>query len=101
MGITRKFKEEPLRQGSNEEVSYTLTTTPWGSSPTNAVCRVMLVGGLTDSNLLSGACTIAGDVITTGQVQNLIKDKKYEIQIQFTIGGTTVFEAYGEIHVDN
>ena len=100
MGKTRKFKEEPLIQGANEQVAYRLTTTPWGSNPTNPVCHVMVEGGLHDSKLITTTtCTVVGDVITTGRVQNLLEKTNYKIRIRFNIG-TDVFEAYGKIHVD-
>ena len=31
----RKVKESPLVQGVDERIAYTLTTTPWGSSPSS------------------------------------------------------------------
>ena len=99
MGVNRKFKEAPLQQGSDEQVPYELTTTPWGSSPTSPVCQVMVKGGSHDSGLLStSVCTVSDDVITTGRVKSLQANATYELQIKFNIGDT-VFEAFGDIEV--
>ena len=98
--INRKFKESPWTQGAHEQVPYRVLTTPWGSTPTSAVCRVMVQGGTNDTSLISTSTgTISGDYITTGYVKNLVEPATYELEIQFNIS-TSVFEAYGEIEVD-
>jgi hypothetical protein len=66
MKIQRKIIESPLKQGADEQIYYTLTTTPWGSSPTSvAVVLKNAAGTDVSSTNLSGAASVSGDVITT------------------------------------
>ena len=37
---TRAVQESPIVQGEDEIITYDLTTTPWGSSPTNVTVKV-------------------------------------------------------------
>ena len=95
----REIIESPIFQGEDEEIAYTVTTTPWGSSPTNVA---VVAKDMTDNNavvtstVLSGSASVSGDVITTPKVQNLVAGHKYRIEVKFTTGGN-VLECYFEL----
>lgn len=89
------------QQGVDEHIAYALTTTPWGSSPANVLCKLYDIstpGVRVDVSAtnLTGAATVVGDVITTPLVYGLEADKLYRLEIQFVIDGNTL-EAYMEL----
>jgi hypothetical protein len=99
--IEREVVGGRRKQGTDERIAYAVTTTPWGSSPSNPVCKlydITVAGTRTDVSTakLTGSPTINGDVITTPLVYGLEADKLYRLEIQFVIGGNTL-EAYMEI----
>ena len=98
MTIRREVNESPIPQGVDEQISYTLTTTPWGSAPASLVVKLYSIavgGALTDvsATLLVGVASAMGDVITTPIVTGLTAGTTYRLEIKFTVSGN-VFEAY-------
>jgi hypothetical protein len=94
----RIIKESPLYQGVDEQIAYTLTTTPWGSNPSSPVLVLKDSGGNdVTATYTTGSTTVSGDVITTKTVRNLIAGQIYRLEIKFTIGGS-VLEAWAELH---
>ena len=98
----REISESPLYQGSDEQIAYQLTTTPWGSNPTNVICKIYYVkdGAFTDySTSCFGAttATISGDIITTPSVKSLTSGDKYRFEIKFTAGGN-IYEPWATIY---
>ena len=92
-------KESPIEQGQDEEITYTLTTTPWGSSPTDvslAAYDAMQSFKDVTSEVLSGSPSVAGDVITFPVVGSLSIRHVYVVEIQFTADGQ-VYETHVEI----
>jgi hypothetical protein len=102
MAINREIKESPLHQGADETIAYTLTTTPWGSSPGSLAVKLYSVnlttGALTDvsSTKLSGSASAVGDVITTPAVTALAAGTTYRLEIKFTCSGN-IFEAWASV----
>lgn len=93
----REFKESPLWQGVDEQIAYSLTTTPWGSSPSSPAVSIYDEAGTDCSTAnLSGSASVSGDVITTPKVTGLTAGKRYRLEIKFTSGGN-IFEVYGYI----
>lgn len=101
----RAIKESPLSQGEDESITYTLTTTPWGSSPTVDSVTVFDVTDaqetadwvdVTSTVMPVNSPTVDGDVITLSPLENLTDGHVYRIEIQFTCG-TSTFETYGFI----
>jgi len=97
----RQVEQVGLTQGRDEQIIYTLTTTPWGSSPSAVI--VTLYDVIDDDNwtdlsstLLSGSATVNGDVITLPKVLSMVSDHDYRLEVQFTSGGS-VFEAFALI----
>lgn len=90
-------------QGNDESIIYSVTTTSWGSNPTNVVVKAYdVTGGIrTDvtNTVLSGSASTVGDVITLPAVTGLTAGKGYRIEVQFDSGGNT-FEPYIEIEAE-
>ncbi len=98
MAISRKVKESPLTQGTDEQISYSLTVTPWGASP-SSVSVVLKNSAGTDVSAtnLTGSASVSGNVITTPAVKSLTVGEKYRLEIKFTISGN-IFEAWCDIY---
>lgn len=98
---SREIVESPLWQGTDEEIAYTLTTTPWGSSPSSPSVKLFSYDGSSFTDVtatnLSGAASVDGDVVTTPTVKDLVADTKYRLEIQFTISGN-VYETWAWIN---
>lgn len=90
-------------QGNDKTIIYSVTTTPWGSTPTNVSVKAYDVTGGTrtdvTSTVLSGNATVVGDVITLPALTGLTAQKRYRIEVQFDSGGNT-FEPYIEIEAE-
>ncbi len=85
--------------GQSERITFTLTTTPWGSAPTGVVVTAydvsagMSAGVLVTGTILSGAGSVSGDVITLPTIINVTPGTLYRIEVLFVSGGQT-FEPY-------
>ena len=98
---TREFSGSPVWQGRNEEVSYPITTTNWGSSPTDVEAKLYSVSGgaytdVTSTNL-SGSPSVNGDVITTPVVKDLVAGTEYRMEVKFT-SGSQIYEGFMRIY---
>jgi hypothetical protein len=102
MTMSRAVKESPLVQGEDEKIAYTITTTPWASSPSAVVVAVKETSEASDvwtdvtTTKTSGAASVTGDVITTPKIISLTRGLKYRVEVKFTSGGNQ-FECYFEI----
>ncbi|MBN1814704.1 MAG: hypothetical protein JXA14_22885 [Anaerolineae bacterium] len=87
----RVVVEGPLYQGEDEGIYYSITTTPWGSSPTNVSVVVKDVHqsyeDVTDEVMPSGSPSVDGDVITLPKLRNLERNHWYVIEVKFTVSG--------------
>ncbi len=94
---TRQVKEGRKYQGVDEQIAYTLTTTPWGSSPIDVDVKIY-DDTRTDksSTCLNGSPSVNGDIITTPLVISLTARMLYRLEIKFTSSGN-IFEAFCEI----
>ena len=90
-------------QGNDETRIYTITSTPFGSTPTNVSVKAYDVTGGTrtdvTSTVLSGNATVVGDVITLPALTGLTAGKGYRVEVKFTSGGNT-FEPYIEVQAE-
>lgn len=102
---TREIAEGEQEQGSHEEITYTLTTTRWGSSPTSPEVKVYSVDEDANPNTLtevtntimpSGSPSILGDVISLPKALGMTAGTLYRVDIAFTISNNKL-EAYGLI----
>lgn len=99
----REVVQSPMEQGANEIITYTLTTTPWGTSPTTDITVTVLdvTAGTTDGDVTSTVMPTntpspSGDVITLSPLKLLTDGHKYRVQVKFICSGNT-FDAYCHI----
>lgn len=92
MTVSRFVKESPLLQGKDEQIVYSLTTTPWGSSPSSVSVKIFKESDGSDvsSTCLAGSASVVGDVITLPKVQALTAGEKYRLEVQFTTAGNVL-----------
>jgi hypothetical protein len=100
----RRVQQHPMPQGTSEVVAYTLTTTPWGGSPSAPVVTVLDVtdspsGTDVTATVCSGSASVSGDVITTPLIRSLTQDHIYHLFVRWTAGGETL-EAWAEIRAE-
>lgn len=86
-------------QGTDERIAYSITTTPWCSSPTNPSVVVWDVTvdasgtDVTSTVMPINSPNINGDVITLSLLRALVYGRLYRVEVQFTSGGN-VFECF-------
>jgi hypothetical protein len=94
MIFTRDITQGRQSQGADEQIIYSLTTTAWGSTPTNVTVKAYdLTNASADvtATVLSGAASVTGDVITLPTLKSLTAGRIYQIEVLFTAGGS-IFE---------
>jgi hypothetical protein len=85
-----------------ESLSYGLTTTPWGSTPTSID---MIVIDITDEynprtvtdDVTTGSPAALGNVITLAKLGPLTPDHKYRVEVPFTDSDTNEWCAVFEV----
>lgn len=97
---TRQVVEAPLWQGEDERIYYTVTTTPWGSTPTTTSMVIKDADG-TDvtSTYATGSTSVLGDVITLPLIHSLADGAVYRVEVKFTVNSNVVetwFDIYGQ-----
>jgi len=94
MTTRREVVEGIQYQGVDEEIVYTVTTTNWGSSPTNPSVVVKQDGADVTSTVMPvNSPSAAGDVITLSPLKSLTAGKEYRVEVQFQTG-SNVWEPY-------
>lgn len=86
----REVAEGKQVQGIGETVSWQITTTPVGSSPTSPSVIVLdESAGLADvtSTVASGSASALGDVITCPPISGLTLNHTYRVNVTFAMGG--------------
>ncbi len=106
MTVSREIAEGPMRQGEDESIVYTLTTTNWGSSPTAPSVTVFSKDtsdgswdDVTTTVMTPNSPSVSSDIITLSALCSLTAGTLYGVETQFTIGGST-FEAYAFIYAE-
>jgi len=103
MSNIREIKEGLQYIGEDETIVYTLTTTPWGSSPTSPSAKIYEVVGdtLTDvtEGCMTGSAAAVNDVITLPAIHSCTAGTDYRVEVTFTISGN-VFEAFAELKAE-
>lgn len=102
MPTSREVKEGWQLQGIDEQIVYTLTTTPWGSSPTSVAVVVKdASNNNTDvtADVTSGSASVSGNIVTLPLIKGLTQGHLYRVEIKFTSGGN-VFECYVHIKAE-
>lgn len=95
MSDIREVKEGPQPQGEDEKLTYDITSTPWGSSPSDT-SMVVKDGDGTDvtATVTSGSMGGSGDVIVLMPIDSLTAGIRYRVEVKFTCGGGAPFEPY-------
>jgi hypothetical protein len=96
--VTRQFQEGTIGQGTLETIYYFFTSTPWGTSPTvlDVIVTDMADGSDVSSTTLTGADSIAGDVVTLPGFGDggILAGHTYRIDVQFSTADGNVWQAY-------
>lgn len=97
MAGSRVALESPQFQGEAEKLAYGLTTTPWGSSPTNYSMAVYDITDPENEEDVTDACTeasmsVSGNVITTKRIKSLTLGNTYRVEVLFTDSASNVWE---------
>lgn len=99
MAISREVREGKQNQGVDESIAYTITTTPWGGTPSSVSVVVKDVSDpaapsvVTATVMPTGSASVAGDVITLPALKLLTAEHLYKVEVMFTSGGN-VLECY-------
>ena len=97
MALPREITQGVQMQGVDEEIVYTVTTTPWGSSPTSlsVVVKSVIAGfvDVTSTVMPSGSPSVVGDIVTLPTLKSLTENVLYRLELKFTSGGS-IFEAF-------
>ncbi|MCB0128705.1 MAG: hypothetical protein KDE58_40850 [Caldilineaceae bacterium] len=101
--MTRKIAT--VRQGEDEQIRYSVTTTNYGSSPSSVS---IVAKDITDAHnptvvtgsVLSGSASVSGDVITLPLLHSLTAGHKYKIEVMFTDSNSNVWEPWLEVWAD-
>jgi hypothetical protein len=101
----REFTQSPIEQGTEEEIAYTLDTTPWGASPSVVVPKVFDVTygareDVTATMMPAGSASVVGNVITLPKLKSLVAGHTYRLEVKFTSGGN-IFEAWGVVRAED
>ena len=102
--MSREILEGMRTQGANERIAYSVTTTPWGSSPSSISCSLydvtdQAVDTDVTSTKLTGSASASTDVITTPKVISLVPGHMYRLDVLFT-SATNVYEAIVRIRCE-
>ena len=101
--MIHEVEQGRLFQGTEEQIAYTLTTTPWGASPSSITVKAYdVTSGLVDvsSTVLLGTASAVGDVITTPLIRSLTEGKLYRVEVKFTCSKGNVLECFFEIQTE-
>mgnify|MGYP000938083784 CR=1 FL=1 len=90
MTIKRHVIPSLLLQGVNERIAYLITTTPWGSNPTDITVAAYCDGKDVTATVLTGAASVEGDAITLPALHSLTAGSVYTIPVKFVVKGNTV-----------
>lgn len=91
-----EVKEGLGEQSTDESISYSITTTNWGTSPTdvNVVAYDMTTrADVTSTVFPVNSPSVNGDIITLSPLKNLTRNHRYRVEVEFTANGN-IFECY-------
>jgi len=96
MGNITEVSEGTQYQSPDEQLVYSITTTPWGSTPDPVVIAAYDEYTNTDvtSTVIPGDESVTGDVITLPALKALTLGHSYRIDVKFTDDDSNVWECY-------
>jgi hypothetical protein len=89
-------------QSSDEEITRTLTTTPWGSDPTSVSVKAYLErtgADVTTTVFPTNTPSVEGDVITFSPMKSLVKYETYRVEVKFT-AESNIWETYFKVYCE-
>lgn len=95
---SREVEQGSQRQGEDERIAYTITTTNWGSSPLTDI-SVVAKDTSDDSDVTSTVFPVnspsenGSDVISISLMRAITAGTTYRVEVKFTSGGS-IFEAH-------
>jgi len=98
----REVVEGLQTQGEDEEITYTIDSTPWGDAPTSPT--VVVKDEQDDFNdvtvtVATGVASANGNIISTPEIHSLTAGKIYRVEVLFTLAGNAV-EAFFRIKAE-
>ena len=93
----REIVEGIQYQGTDEQIAYKITTTPWGSTPTSISVKAYdesIGEDVTTTVYPTNSPSAAGDVITLSLLKALTLDHTYRIEVKFTDSSGNIQEPY-------
>lgn len=97
MANIRGVAEGTQYQGADEELAYSVTTTNWGSSPTNVAVKAYDEHTGTDVTTTvfpTNSPSVAADVITLSPLKALTLGNSYRIDVKFTDSDSDIWELF-------
>ena len=94
--VNQEVIEGLQTQSAEEEIIYKITTTNWGSNPTNVSTTAFdetVKEVCTNSAFPENEPTVDGDIISLSPLKSLIKNRTYKIEVKFKTDGN-VFECF-------
>lgn len=95
----RRIKISIQEQGQDEQISWSIDTTNWTTSPSNVTCTLYDITdplSWTDvtSTKMSGSASVASAVISSPEVTGLLDNRKYRLEFRFDDGAGNTLEPY-------
>ena len=102
--VSREIVEGQQIQGVDEEITYSITTTPWGSSPSSVAVKVYdITNSYADvTTTVMGAsptATVLGNVITLPELKALTLGHAYRVEVKFDANSNT-FETFFVVNAE-
>jgi hypothetical protein len=103
MSSIREVVEGKQTQGEDEKIAYSITSTPWGSSPTDVSVVVKDIydnyKDVTTIVMPFGLIGVTGDKITLKPLIALTRDRLYRVEVKFTVNGN-ICEPFFEVRAE-
>lgn len=104
MTVKLEVLEGTQNQSASEELIYSITTTPWGSTPTSIVVAAYDEASpdtdVTTTVFPTNTPTANGDVISLSALKALTRNHTYRIEVKFTSAGN-IYECYFRVKCTN
>lgn len=93
---THEVAEGLIKQGTDESLAYSITTTNWASDPTSpsvAVFDENLMTDVTSIVMPLNSPSVTNDVISLSLLKNLTEGAFYRVEVRFTVD-SNIYEAF-------
>jgi hypothetical protein len=89
--------QSPLYQTPDEQLAYSVTTTPWGSTPSSVAVKAYDEDDGSDVTSVvfpTNSPSVSGDVITLSLLRALTVSHSYRIDVKFTDSDSNIWELF-------